>query len=122
MAITSPSPAPAPAEKLPRHVRNTLIAVIFGGAAAILDSTIVTIALDTLGRDLHSSPATVQWVVTAYLLALSAAIPLSGWAQHTFGGKRAWMGTLTVFVVFSAACAFAWRSEERRVGKERRSG
>lgn len=108
MAITSPSPAPAPAEKLPRHVRNTLIAVIFGGAAAILDSTIVTIALDTLGRDLHSSPATVQWVVTAYLLALSAAIPLSGWAQHNFGGKRAWMGTLTVFVVFSAACALAW--------------
>ncbi|MCW4456918.1 DHA2 family efflux MFS transporter permease subunit [Microbacterium sp. MPKO10] len=106
--MTAESTTAPPTERLPRTAVRTLAAVIVGGAAAILDSTIVTIALDQLSADLHSTPATIQWVVTAYLLALAAAIPLSGWAQSTFGGKRSWMATLTIFVVFSAACAFAW--------------
>lgn len=101
-------PPPAIPDRLPRQAKRTIAAVIMGGAAAILDSTIVTIALHTLSVDLGSSPATIQWVVTAYLLALAAAIPLSGWAQQRFGGKRAWMTTLTIFVVFSTACAAAW--------------
>lgn len=107
-AAVPTSGPPTASGGLPRSAVRTLAAVIVGGAAAILDSTIVTIALDKLGTDLHSSPATIQWVVTAYLLALAAAIPLSGWAQATLGGKRAWLTTLTVFVVFSAACALAW--------------
>lgn len=106
--MTTTTDSPASADRLPRAAVRTLAAVIVGGAAAILDATIVTIALDKLGSELHSSPATIQWVVTAYLLALAAAIPLSGWAQRTFGGKRAWMGTLAIFVIFSAACACAW--------------
>ncbi len=106
--MSAASTQPATAERLPRAAVRTISAVIVGGAAAILDSTIVTIALDHLSSDLDSTPATIQWVVTAYLLALAAAIPLSGWAQSTFGGKRSWMITLTIFVVFSAACALAW--------------
>ncbi|WP_235940905.1 DHA2 family efflux MFS transporter permease subunit [Paramicrobacterium fandaimingii] len=104
---TTPMPT-GTAQHLPRAAVRTLAALIVGGAAAILDTTIVTIALDKLSTDLHSTPTTIQWVVTAYLLALVAAIPLSGWAQSTFGGKRAWMATLTIFVIFSAASAFAW--------------
>lgn len=103
--MSAASTQPATAERLPRAAVRTISAVIVGGAAAILDSTIVTISLDHLSSDLDSTPATIQWVVTAYLLALAAAIPLSGWAQSTFGGKRSWMITLTIFVAFSAACA-----------------
>ncbi|WP_167132680.1 DHA2 family efflux MFS transporter permease subunit [Paramicrobacterium chengjingii] len=95
-------------EHLHPATTRTLAALIVGGAAAILDSTIVTIALDHVSTDLHSTPTTIQWVVTAYLLALVAAIPLSGWTQSTFGGKRSWMATLTIFVIFSVACACAW--------------
>ncbi|GAB3560314.1 DHA2 family efflux MFS transporter permease subunit [Spelaeicoccus albus] len=98
----------ASGDKLPASARNALMALVIGGIAAILDSTIVTIAIHRLSVALNSPTATIQWVTTAYLLALSVAIPLSGWAQAHFGGKRAWMLALLVFVVFSAACAGAW--------------
>ncbi len=101
--------APAPAnDRLPRAATRAIGALVVGGAAAILDSTIVTIALDRLGSAFHAPTTTVQWVVTGYLLALAVAVPLSGWTQARFGGKRAWIGTLVVFVVFSAAGAGAW--------------
>ena len=45
---------------------------------SILDTTIVNVALDTLSRDLHSPISQVQWVVTGYLLALAAVIPVTG--------------------------------------------
>jgi MFS family permease len=41
---------------------------------AVLDTTIVNVALDTLSRDLHSSPTSVEWVSTGYLLSLAALI------------------------------------------------
>ena len=46
---------------------------------AVLDTTIVNVALDTLSRELHAPLGTIQWVSTGYLLSLAAVIPLSGW-------------------------------------------
>ena len=54
------------------EVRRAALALIIGGIAAILDTTIVTIALHTLVIKLHSTVGTIQWVSTAYLLALAA--------------------------------------------------
>lgn len=42
-----------------------------GSVMSILDTTIVNVALDTLGRDLHAPIARSQWVITGYLLALA---------------------------------------------------
>lgn len=94
--------------RLPAPAKKTVFALVVGAAAAILDSTIVTIALDTLTSSLDATTAQVQWVATGYLLALVASIPLSGWAQSRFGGRRAWIGALTIFLVFSTACALSW--------------
>ncbi|GAA4821240.1 DHA2 family efflux MFS transporter permease subunit [Tomitella cavernea] len=104
---TVPAP-PASDERLSPSTRKTLSVLVFGGAAAILDSTVVTIALDRLTSALGASTGTIQWVVTAYLLALAVAVPLTGWAQARLGGKRAWITALLVFVVASAACAASW--------------
>jgi MFS family permease len=52
--------------------------------------------------------ADVQWVVTAYLLALAAAIPFTGWAVARFGGRRMWLVSLALFLGGSALCAVAW--------------
>lgn len=57
---------------------RTAIAVLTGGIAVILDSTIVSVALNQLAADLGASLTTIQWVSTAYLLALGVAIPLVG--------------------------------------------
>jgi MFS family permease len=67
--------------KLPPQVRNALLALIVGGIAAILDSTMMTLALHTLVVRLHSTDGAIQWVTTGYLLAMAVAIPLTGWAE-----------------------------------------
>jgi EmrB/QacA subfamily drug resistance transporter len=90
------------------QVRNALLALIVGGIAAILDSTMVTIALHTLAVSLHSTDGAIQWVTTGYLLAMVVAIPVTGWAESRWGGKRVWMAALVLFVAGSALCALAW--------------
>ncbi|GAA5188440.1 MDR family MFS transporter [Rugosimonospora acidiphila] len=82
--------------------------LIVGIIAPVLDSTIVNVALGTLGRDLHTSVANIQWVVTAYLLALAMAIPLTGWSVARYGAKRMWLSALVVFLAGSAMCGLAW--------------
>ena len=69
------------AATLTPQVRNVLLALIVGGIAAILDSTMVTIALHTLAASLHSTYGAIQWVTTGYLLAMAVAIPVTGWAE-----------------------------------------
>ncbi len=96
------------AAKLPPEVRNALLALIVGGIAAILDSTIVTLALHTLAVRLHSTDGTIQWVTTGYLLAMAIAIPVTGWAEGRLGGKRVWMAALVLFVAGSILCALSW--------------
>ena len=52
--------------------------VVLGSIMAILDTTIVAVALATLGRDFRVSVSTIQWVTTGYLLALAMVIPVTG--------------------------------------------
>src|SRR5215471_4059427 len=94
--------------KLPPQVRSALLALIVGGIAAILDSTMVTLALRTLVVRLHSTDGMIQWVTTGYLLAMAVAIPTTGWAESRWGGKRVWMAALVLFVLGSVLSALAW--------------
>ena len=107
MAQTTAERAAGPGALDPA-VRNALLALIIGGIAAILDSTMVTIALHTLVVSLHSTDGTIQWVTTAYLLAMAVAIPVTGWAEARWGGKRVWMAALVLFVAGSVLCALSW--------------
>jgi EmrB/QacA subfamily drug resistance transporter len=98
------------AEQIPPHVRKALLALVVGGIAAILDSTMVTLAIHTLAVSLHTTADTIQWVVTGFLLAMAVAIPVTGWAERRWGGKQVWMASLVVFVVASVLCATAWNA------------
>jgi EmrB/QacA subfamily drug resistance transporter len=82
--------------------------VLVGAVAVQLDATIVNVAIDTLGRDLHAGLSTIQWVSTGYLLALAMVIPLTGWSVDRFGSKRMWMLSLTLFLGGSVLCGLAW--------------
>jgi EmrB/QacA subfamily drug resistance transporter len=110
-APTAPAPGAARSTALPPETRRALTALIIGGVAAVLDTTIVSIALHTLVTRLHSSVDQIQWVSTGYLLALGVVIPVVGWGQARFGGKRLWLTALTVFVAGSALCAAAWNAD-----------
>ncbi|MBN9174671.1 MAG: MFS transporter, partial [Microbacterium sp.] len=91
--------AEASTPRIPRQAVVTALVLVVGGLAVIFDSTIMSIALKTLALDLHVPVGTIQWVTTAYLLALGVAIPIVGWAQARLGGKKLWMIALTVFLV-----------------------
>jgi EmrB/QacA subfamily drug resistance transporter len=75
---------------------------------AVLDATIVNVAIPTLGRDFHASVSTIQWVMTAYLLAFASMIPLTGWAVGELGPKRVWLAALLLFLAGSALSGSAW--------------
>jgi EmrB/QacA subfamily drug resistance transporter len=86
-----------------------LAAVLLVGAiAALLDTTIVNVAIRTIGRDLHAPLAEVQWVMTGYLLSYGMVIPLSGWALARFGGRATWLTALSVFGIASVAAGASW--------------
>jgi EmrB/QacA subfamily drug resistance transporter len=97
-------------ERIDPQVAKIATVLIIGALAVVFDTTIVSVALHTLAKELHSSVATIQWVSTGFLLALGIAIPLAGWAQTRFGGKRVWMFALVVFLVGSIACSLAWNA------------
>jgi EmrB/QacA subfamily drug resistance transporter len=85
--------------------------VVVGTIMAILDATIVNVAIPTLGRDFNTSISTIQWVMTGYLLAFASVIPLSGWAGARFGAKQTWIASLVVFMAGSALAGSAWSIE-----------
>ncbi|GHG05156.1 MULTISPECIES: DHA2 family efflux MFS transporter permease subunit [Amycolatopsis] len=82
--------------------------LIMGAVLSILDATIVTVGIGSIARDLDSPLTTVQWVASAYLLAASAAIPLSGWLTDRFGGRAVWLTAVAVFTAGTLLCGFAW--------------
>jgi EmrB/QacA subfamily drug resistance transporter len=93
---------------LSREVKVVAGVVVLGVVMSLLDTTIVSVALDKLSRDLHSSLSTVQWVSTGDLLSLAMVIPLAGWLSERFGSKRVWMVSVAVFAICSALCGVAW--------------
>lgn len=94
----------------PRLARVTAV-VVLGIIMSILDSTIINVALDTLGREFRSGLSSIQWVATGYLLALATVIPLTGWAAHRFGTKRLFIMSVILFTAGSMLCGMAWSTE-----------
>src|SRR5689334_1617161 len=99
--------APADGDRIETHVWVISGVVILGMIMSILDTTIVNVALDTLSHDLNAPISQVQWVVTGYLLALAAVIPVSGWAARRWGAKRVYLISLVLFTAGSAACGLS---------------
>ncbi|MEU7856132.1 MDR family MFS transporter [Nonomuraea sp. NPDC049141] len=95
-------------ERLDPAVLKLAGVLVLGALAPLLDSTIVNVALHTLGRDLDAPVSAVQWVSTGYLLALAMAIPITGWAVDRFGAKRMWLGAQLLFLAGSVLCGVAW--------------
>src|ERR1700686_4048260 len=103
----APMHSPAASDRIEPYVWKIAGVVILGMIMSILDTTIVNVALRTLGHDLHSSIAQIQWVVTGYILSLAAVIPVTGWAARRYGAKRVYMTSLVLFTAGSALCAVA---------------
>ncbi|UFN50752.1 MFS transporter [Roseomonas sp. OT10] len=72
-----------------------------------LDSSVVATALPAMARDLGSTPVHLSAAITAYLVALTVFVPISGWVADRYGAKRVFLWAIGVFVAASAACGLA---------------
>jgi EmrB/QacA subfamily drug resistance transporter len=94
-----------------RSILAPLFAIVIGTFMAILDTTVVNVALPTLGRVFNADLRVLQWVITAYMLAQAAVIPLAGWFSDHFGAKRVYLTAITLFTAGSVLCALAPSAE-----------
>jgi EmrB/QacA subfamily drug resistance transporter len=85
------------------------VSIVFVAAMfmSIMDSTIVNVALPSLGHQLGVSNVSIDAVVVSYLVSLAVVIPASGWLGDRFGTKLIFLGSLALFVVASALCGIA---------------
>ncbi len=91
--------------------RWVLLATISGSGMAMLDATVVNIALPSIGRDLGADFGTLQWIVNAYTLTLAALILLAGALGDRFGRRRVFVVGVVWFAVASLLCGLAPTAE-----------
>jgi EmrB/QacA subfamily drug resistance transporter len=108
MARASEAGSEPRAAELDREVLLPALVVVLGTIMTVLDLTVVNVAIPTLGRDLGTSVATIQWVMTGYMLAFASVIPISGWASERFGAKQVWLASLGMFLLGSVLAGSAW--------------
>ncbi|HEX6444443.1 MAG TPA: MFS transporter, partial [Streptosporangiales bacterium] len=87
--------------------RWVVFATVLGSSVAMLDSTVVNVALPALARDLSASIAGLQWTVNAYTLTLAGLILLGGALGDRYGRRRVFVVGVAWFAVASALCGAA---------------
>lgn len=89
------------------RARLVLTTTILGSGIALLDGTVVNVALPTIGRELGAELSGLQWVVNAYALTLAALILLGGSLGDRFGRRRVYAVGVAAFGLASIACALS---------------
>ncbi|MGH3159114.1 MAG: MFS transporter, partial [Streptosporangiaceae bacterium] len=87
--------------------RWVILATVLGSSMAMLDSTVVNVALPTIGRHLHASLGGLQWTVNAYTLTLAGLILLGGSLGDRLGRRRIFLVGVIWFALASALCGLA---------------
>ena len=87
--------------------RWVVAATVLGSGIAMLDATVVSIALPSINRDFHGGVGTLQWVVTGYALTLAAFLLLGGSLGDRYGRKKIFSIGVVWFAVASALCGIA---------------
>lgn len=90
-----------------RQGQLTLLALTLGSGIAILDGSIVNIALRTIGSELDASMAELSWVTNGYLLSLASLVLVGGALGDRSGRRRIYLIGMSVFLIASALCALA---------------
>ncbi|MBQ1092165.1 MFS transporter [Streptomyces sp. B93] len=84
-----------------------LFTTVLGSSMALLDSTVVNVALPRIGEDLDADLGALQWTVNAYMLTLAGLILLGGALGDRFGRRRVFVVGVVWFAVASLLCGIA---------------
>ncbi|HEX4472749.1 MAG TPA: MFS transporter [Nocardioides sp.] len=87
--------------------RGVVLAAVLGSGMAMLDGTVVNVALKTIGKDLHASLAELQWITNGYLLLLASLILLGGALGDRIGRRRVFVIGVVWFAAASVLCGVA---------------
>ncbi|MFI6088364.1 MFS transporter [Streptomyces sp. NPDC051218] len=98
----------APTERKRRLALYTLCA---GTLIIILDGSVVTVALPTIGRELDFTRSNLAWLVNAYMIAFGGLLLLSGRLGDLLGRKRMFLAGITLFTAASLLCGLAGSQE-----------
>jgi EmrB/QacA subfamily drug resistance transporter len=96
------------APPLDRKILGVALIVALGAVTAVVDMTIIGVALHTLSDGFDVGLSTIQWVTTSYILAAAMVVPLSGWATDFFGARRLWLASVVIFSAGSLLAGLAW--------------
>lgn len=88
-----------------------LFILVLGPFMAILDGSIINVAMPRMMSIFGVGPDRIQWVMTAYLLASGVVIPVSGYLGDRLGNKRMYIYSLAAFTSGSVLCGLAWSSD-----------
>jgi len=94
-----------------RYMWVAISIVIVGTFMAVLDSSIVNVAIPKMMTIFKASTDQIEWILTGYMLTMSIVIPLTGYLGDRFGLKRLYIFALTVFTIGSALCGLATSTE-----------
>jgi EmrB/QacA subfamily drug resistance transporter len=87
--------------------RGVVLATVLGSGMAMLDGTVVNVALKTIGKDLDASLAQLQWITNGYLLLLASLILLGGALGDRIGRRRVFVTGVVWFAAASLLCGLA---------------
>lgn len=85
-----------------------MLVIILGVFMAVLDTSIVNVAIPKMMNVFGVNQSSIQWVVTAYTLTVGSIIPVTGYLGERFGYKRIFMLALIIFTFGSGLCGAAW--------------
>ena len=109
----TPVPTAAPQLQVSSAVgRWVLLATVLGSSMVLLDSTVVNVALPTIGRDLHASTTALQWVTGAYAVVFGGLMLAFGAIADRFGRRRIMLIGLFLLGLASLATAFVTTAEQ----------
>lgn len=108
MARADEAARPAAAIRLGQPAgRWVILATVLGSSIALLDATVVNVALPTIGLHLHASLGGLQWTVNAYTLTLAGLILLGGSLGDRMGRRKIFLVGVAWFALASALCGLA---------------
>src|SRR4030042_1248397 len=93
------------------HKWGLLVVVILGSFMAILDNTIVNVALPKIMANFGATVDQIEWVITGYMIAFAISMPATSWLREVFGLKKVFIASLALFCFGSALCGMAWEKD-----------
>ncbi len=83
------------------------IGIMTASLLQILDSTIANVAIPHMQSSLGSTPETINWVLTSYIVATAICMPITGWLADRIGSRRLFIASVAGFVGASMLCGMA---------------